>query len=314
MRDKQKYSSQSSESEDVDKGVFVNLTYDTGFKLIFADKANKPLLIKLLNSVLPPEARVDDIDEYLDREQQRDSPKGKLTQFDLVCKATDGTRFIVEFQRCNEKSFFQRCIYYSAGTYHSQLQKGDNYSKLKPVYSIGFLNYKLDHSDEGLWDRDHLISEYIFTEKRTGEIAPSTISVIFVELARFDKTREQCRSELDWLCYIFRHSVSLTEIPEEIRSEPFFDDLLEACRIAAFNKEKKLLYERSIMKEMDIIAQREYAVEVGFNKGYDKGMAEGKAEGARESAIKLLKAGVAPEIVAQCVGLNIDEVLSLNQN
>ncbi len=48
-----------------DKGVFVDLTYDSGFKAVFADRANKTVLICLLNHVLPPEARVDDIVEYL---------------------------------------------------------------------------------------------------------------------------------------------------------------------------------------------------------------------------------------------------------
>ena len=143
-----------------------------------------------------------------------------------------------------------------------RLKKREQYDVLRPVYSIGFLNYNLEHTDKALWDRDHLVSEYIFTGKRTGEVAPPTISAIFVELARFDKTEDECKSEMDWLCYIFRHSVSLVEIPDEIRRKPFFNSLLEACRIAAFNEKKKLLYERSIMKERDIIAQREYAIEV----------------------------------------------------
>ena len=61
-------SSSLKERDNSNKGVFVDLTFDSGFKLIFADKANKPLLIKLLNSILPPNAKVDDIVEYLDRE------------------------------------------------------------------------------------------------------------------------------------------------------------------------------------------------------------------------------------------------------
>ncbi len=313
-----------------DKGVFVDLTYDSGFKAVFADRANKTILISLLNHVLPPEARVDDIVEYLDREQGRDTPDGRLTQFDLICKGADGTRFIVEFQRSREKAFFQRCIYYAAGTYHITLKKREQYDVLRPVYSIGFLNYNLEHKDKALWDRDNLVSEYIFTEKRTGEVAPPTISAIFVELARFDKTEVECKTEMDWLCYIFRHSVSLVEIPDEIRRKPFFNNLLEACRIAAFNEKKKMLYERSIMKERDIIAQREYAVEESFNEGYDKGrtegiaegiekgMEKGKAEGARENAIitakNALKNDIAPELVASITGLNINEVLSLKSN
>ena len=40
------------------KGIFVDLTYDSGFKAVFADEANKTLLIGLLNEVLPPQAQI----------------------------------------------------------------------------------------------------------------------------------------------------------------------------------------------------------------------------------------------------------------
>ena len=44
------------------KGIFVDLTYDSGFKAVFADEANKTLLIGLLNEVLPPQAQISDIE------------------------------------------------------------------------------------------------------------------------------------------------------------------------------------------------------------------------------------------------------------
>ena len=47
--------------------VFVDLLSDTGFKLVYANPANKSLLINLLNIVLPDDMRVSDIVEYRDR-------------------------------------------------------------------------------------------------------------------------------------------------------------------------------------------------------------------------------------------------------
>ena len=223
----------------------------------------------------------------------------------------NGERFIVEFQRSAEAAFFQRCVYYAAGTYHISLNEKDKYSKLKPVYSIGFLNYSLSHEKPEMWNTNELISNYVFTEKRTGEIASPTISIIFVELERFTKRLDECTSELDQLLYLFRNISSLTGIPEEMRSEPFFEKLLDACRIAAFPENKKLNYELNMMRERDIIAQREYAVQNGFNNGLEKGRAEGKKMTQIETAKNLLKAGVAPEVIADCVGLSLDFVKSL---
>ena len=69
------------------------------------------------------------------------------------------------------------------------------------------------------------------------------------------------------------------------------------------------------MRERDIIAQREYAVQNGFNNGRKEGRAEGLEEGKKmtqiETAKNLLKAGVAPEVIAECVGLSLDFVKSL---
>ena len=295
--------------------IFVDLTYDAGFKAVFADEANKWLLVRLLNYILPEEAKVQDIKKYLDREQGKDTPEGKKTQFDIICEGMNGERFIVEFQRSAEAAFFQRCVYYAAGTYHISLNEKDKYSKLKPVYSIGFLNYSLSHEKPEMWNTNELISNYVFTEKRTGEIASPTISIIFVELERFTKRLDECTGELDQLLYLFRNISSLTGIPEEMRSEPFFEKLLNACRIAAFPENKKLNYELNMMRERDIIAQREYAVQNGFNNGLEKGREEGRAEGKKmtqiETAKNLLKAGVAPEVIADCVGLSLDFVKSL---
>ena len=74
-----------------------------------------------------------------------------------------------------------------------------------------------------------------------------------------------------------------------------------------------------MMHERDIIAQREYAVQNGFNNGRKKGREEGRAEGLEEgkkmtqieTAKNLLKAGVAPGVIAECVGLSLDFVKSL---
>lgn len=78
-----------------------------------------------------------------------------------------------------------------------------------------------------------------------------------------------------------------------------------------------------MMRERDIIAQREYAVQNGFNNGRKEGREEGREEGRAEgleegkkmtqieTAKNLLKAGVAPGVIAECVGLSLDFVKSL---
>ena len=296
---------------------FVNLRSDVGFKAVFADRNNKDILIGVLNQILPPEARIEDIKEYSDREQRRDVPYGKKTVLDLVCVDRDDRTFVVEMQASEEDFFFERCVYYASGLYHLELSDGVRYKGLRPVYVVSFLNYRLRHDDESLWDTDHLISYWQFTEKRTGMVADQTISVIFVEMTLFTKTLEECVTEFDRLFYIFKNSEGFQRIPEWIEEAGGISRrLAEACEVAAFDKEKKLKYEIDKMNERDILAQRVFAERKGFEKGYAdgeakgiadgmaKGMAEGKAEGITEGKTEVAKAMLE-------IGMPIGQILQL---
>ena len=277
---------------------FVNLRSDVGFKAVFADRNNKDILIGVLNQILPPEARIEDIKEYSDREQRRDVPYGKKTVLDLVCVDRDDRTFVVEMQASEEDFFFERCVYYASGLYHLELSDGVRYKGLRPVYVVSFLNYRLRHDDESLWDTDHFISHWRFTEKRTGMVADQTISVIFVEMTLFTKTLEECVTEFDRLFYIFKNSEGFQRIPEWIEEAGGISRrLAEACEVAAFDKEKKLKYEIDKMNEWDILAQREFAERKGFEKGYAdgeaKGIADGTAKGMAEGMAKGMAKGMA---------------------
>ena len=302
---------------------FVNLRSDVGFKAVFADRNNKDILIGVLNQILPPEARIEDIKEYSDREQRRDVPYGKKTVLDLVCVDRDDRTFVVEMQASEEDFFFERCVYYASGLYHLELSDGVRYKGLRPVYVVSFLNYRLRHDDESLWDTDHFISHWRFTEKRTGMVADQTISVIFVEMALFTKTLEECVTEFDRLFYIFKNSDGFQRIPEWIEAAGGISRrLAEACEVAAFDKEKKLKYEIDKMNEWDIQAQKEYAVrkglEEGLQKGLQKGLREGREEGLEQGreetrlsiARKLFEAGTPVDVIVNCTGVDDGTIAS----
>ena len=302
---------------------FVNLRSDVGFKAVFADRNNKDILIGVLNQILPPEARIEDIKEYSDREQRRDVPYGKKTVLDLVCVDRGDRTFVVEMQASEEDFFFERCVYYASGLYHLELSDGVRYKGLRPVYVVSFLNYRLRHDDESLWDTDHFISNWRFTEKRTGMVADQTISVIFVEMTLFTKTLEECVTEFDRLFYIFKNSEGFQRIPEWIEEAGGISRrLAEACEVAAFDKEKRLKYEIDKMNEWDIQAQKEYAVrkglEEGLQKGLQKGLREGREEGLEQGreetrlsiARKLFEAGTPVDVIVNCTGVDDGTIAS----
>ncbi len=92
--------------------------------------------------------------------------------------------------------------------------------------------------------------------------------------------------------------------------KPFVRDLLEACRLAAFPKGKKLLYERKIMNEMDIIAQRKYAHKTGVAEG----IAKGEMSKARDGGCKTYGGWSPYGNRASCMGLSLDELRTIAES
>ena len=137
------------------------------------------------------------------------------------------------------------------------------------------------------------------------EFAPSTIIINFVETARFTKTLEACESPCDYLLYWFLNGwkYDVNGIPEVLNGIPEVKQLSAACEIAAFRPEKRTLYNRSVMKEQDVINQLYYAKE--------EGLAEGREEKSLEIAKKMSEMGLSVEQITEATGLSKEEVLKL---
>ena len=308
---------ETSKINELSPSTYVNLLSDSGFKAVYLDRANKALLIELLNCILPAQAQVRDIESYEDRERDADVIGGKRTYLDLICVGEDGRRFAVEIQRAEEAAFFERCIYYAGDVYHKELSEGDFYTELKPVYIISILNYNLKHENESLWDTDNFIARYRMVEERTGELAPPTIFVNFAEVKRFTKTLPECSSDRDYLFYWFLNGwrYDKSGLPKELETKSITKTLSRACEIAAFTPEKKTLYNKSLMNERDILAQKDFAVKEallkGEAKGRTEGLAEGEAKGKRETAKILLEKGLDISFISEVTRLSKEEILCL---
>ena len=108
-------------------------------------------------------------------------------------------------------------------------------------------------------------------------------------------------------------------IPEVLKDIPEIKQLSAACEIAAFSPAKRALYNRSVMREQDVINQLYYAKEKGLaegrKEGREEGLAEGKEEGKTEERLeiakKMLDANSPIDFICQMTGLSEEEVLKL---
>ena len=102
------------------EGRYINPYTDFGFKKLFGTEMNKDLLISFLNALFNGKKQeITDV-QYLNTEHLGDGYGDRRAVFDVYCKASDGSRFIVEMQKAEQSYFKDRSIYYSTVPYESR--------------------------------------------------------------------------------------------------------------------------------------------------------------------------------------------------
>ena len=122
------------------------------------------------------------------------------------------------------------------------------------------------------------------------------VGFIFLQLPAAKEPTEDSAFIEKWAWYV-REMVNYKEKPS--RLDGYFDLLFEASDRNNIEKGKLSIYDKMVRDEIQIAAEREYAVR------------EGRAEEKIETAIKLKQAGVDIAIISQCTGLSVEEVQAL---
>ncbi len=298
---------------DLDKR-FAAITWDPGFKATFRDPDNKKALILLLNTFLPPERKVQSL-TFPDRELDGMSIKNKTHRFDLRCKDQHGNDFIVEMQRGYFKEFMKRCMAYAAGSYSSNIDRGDaEYLSAVPVYMISFLAEK--SSDPRITNSSRLVKRGWFIDDEGQSFENQFINFIFVRLYEVKDMPEpdKTTASIERCCWLMTHLPDMESDPEpEVVGE--FGEIVEAAKIAGFDKHKKRQYKMGMDYErLQEAMLRERVAEgraEGLAEGEAKGRAEGRAEANRETARKMLAKGMGIDDIADMTGLTPDEIKEL---
>jgi predicted transposase/invertase (TIGR01784 family) len=121
---------------------FLKLTSDFIFKKLFTE--SQDLLVDLVNSVLNlnSEFRIISL-EVLNPEIPKEIISDKTSILDIRAKDKFGNIYNIEMQAFPKSAFIKRALFYWSRLYSGLLAKGEQYTKLRTVYSINFLNYSI---------------------------------------------------------------------------------------------------------------------------------------------------------------------------
>ena len=292
---------------------FVNLTYDSGFKIVFGTEGkSERLLMMLLNHVLG--MKVVSV-KYLPTERLGLTEEESKSFFDVYCKDTSGRRFLIEMQMWSQHYFHKRAVYYSSLSVQDQARVEKKSQKehgrpwdyyFAPVFQVSFLNFPntiVDTKDDGA---SPYISHYVYRSKDTGRELGDDTNIIFIDLQKFRKDFDECEDMCEKWLYSIRNMHLLTERPAGVEGTEL-DELYDEAHYAAWPAEKRALYERHIMNKNDydnILCER-------YEDGFADGREEGREEGVRIVASKMKERGIDPAVIADVTGLPVDVCRSL---
>ncbi|SJM90526.1 Rpn family recombination-promoting nuclease/putative transposase [Crenothrix polyspora] len=165
---------------------------DCVFKALLGSEENQNLLIHFLNAFLEQElaeplVSVDIINPYNDKEFLSD----KLSVVDVKAKDSHDRFYQIEIQLVSYTGLPERILYNWTDIYSQQLKSGQNYSLLRPTYSIWLLAEKL------LSDDSEYMHHYKMRDEQ-GRVFSQHGGIWLLELSKFNVSQIE-REDQRWL-------------------------------------------------------------------------------------------------------------------
>ena len=301
---------------------------DLTFKKVFGEHPD--LLKSLLNALLPFKSEEEEITSvtYLTPEMVPQTPTRKYSIVDVRCEDAQGRQFIVEMQMVWSVEFKQRVLFNASKAYVKQLNRGEDYSLLKPVYSLNLVNEVFEPELEDYYHYYHLVHE-----EHTDKVIDG-LHLVFVELPKFTPhTFTEKKMQVLWLRYLTEIDEKTKEVPAELLASPEIAKAVSEIEESAYTEEELLGYddfwdavsvEKTLAGRLDRLTKaNDDAVEKLKATSCQLKEAEEQRKEAEErlikaneeklqSAKKLLEAGVSEEIVASTLNLSMEQIKKMN--
>lgn len=274
---------------------------DVVFKKIFGDHPH--LLISFLNALLPlPESQPIVEIVYLPTEQVPKIPILKKTIADVKCTDALGRTFIVEMQIEWTESFKARLLFGAGQAFVKQLEKGEKYDYLKPVYGLGLVAATFDHDSPDWYHHYQLINV-----KKPQLTVIEHLQLIFIELPKFPvRSSGEKQLRLLWLRFLREINEKTREVSQELLDVPEISEAIELSEEAAYTLAELDAYESywdAVSTEKTLLYGR-----------YKEGLVDGEAKGAAKLLKiieSMIKKGLSNEEISTITELSAPEIQNL---
>lgn len=208
------------------------------FKKMFAEEANKDMLIAFLNEVLPERRQVVSL-LYQDNQHIADMLNRGEFLLDMLCTDEQGINFYVELQLGRHHNFEERAIFHASRLIREQSVVStavQEPQQLLEVYVIALLEDCIERMPS---DQYHHHIHLGNAGKGKPEI--DGFNIVFVELPKFVKSGAELETALDKWLYTFKHMGKMDKLPVTMQ-EAVFEKLFGIAEYSQLSGEDKAAY------------------------------------------------------------------------
>ena len=284
------------------------IRFDWAMKRLLKNKANFCVLEGFLTTLLGEKIV---IQKLLESESNQEDEFDKYNRVDILAEDSKGELFLIEIQNNSEYAYFQRMLFGTSKLVTEYIERGDNYDKVRKVYSVNIVYFELGHGKDyvyhgktefrGIHTNDLL--ELTPFQKQT--FKADTVSQLYPEyyILKVNGFNQVAKSPLEeWIYYL-----NTGEIPSNATA-PGLDEARQKLKLTMMTRDELSAYYRHldniVILRNNIITERE------------EGRAEGRAEGAMNKAIeaaRFLKASGSPiALIMGATGLTKEEIDNIN--
>lgn len=248
---------------------------DVSFKRIFGE--HQKYLIPLLNAILKHPEPIT-IANYLPNELNPSFDNGKNTIVDVRCSDQLGRQFIVEMQLIYFPSFLQRVFFNLSKLFARQLNIGEDFSELKPIYSVNLL------LNDAFPETNEFLNTFKFLNTNNLRHQFGEVEFIFIELSKWKKLiKFDTENEFHhWLKFFMDPNFYKNLSKEDIEKYGFVIDAVGLLELNSYTMEELVAHDRYMDNIRTHNAIMRGAMEKGMAEGLEKGIEKGLEKGLEE--------------------------------
>ena len=287
---------------------------DIVFQTLFT-RGKESITKSLIESIL--KIKISKLDLDKNKDLLNDNTKDKNGRLDLRAVIDDNIECNIEVQLSTHKKMLERFLYYWAKIYTANLERGEEYEKLRKTISIIIANENIEQFRE---IKKASTKWRITEEKYKNIILTDHFQLVIIELSKAIKEYKENKEDgmLQWMMFLDNpEDVEVKKIMES--NEEIKEAKNELDRISQDETLRRMLLKEKLAR-MDMKQMKKEAIEEGFEEGRQEGRQEGMQEGIKkgkregekkekiETAKRMLNENLPINIIIKATELTKEEI------